>query len=65
MVQPSAVRDETGCQFHRVCGYTVEHGNLIANGQWSEEEAKSISHGASSEQLSWCRIVPAKLSMNE
>ena len=24
-------------------GYTVEHDNLLANGQWSAEEAKSSS----------------------
>ena len=42
--KPSAVRvvySDASCTGFG--GYTVEHGNLIANGQWSAEEAKSSS----------------------
>ena len=28
-------------------GYTVEHGNLVANGQWSNEEAAQARRGVS------------------
>ena len=42
--KPSAVRvvysDASSTEFG---GYTVEHGNLIANGQWSADKAESSS----------------------
>ena len=54
MAQPSAVKvvysdaSDTGYG-----GYIVEHGNLVANGQWSDEEAKLSS--------TWCELRAVRL----